>query len=57
VNQIEVVEPITNAMLDTRVTAGFVNGRYLVWNRKGHVILRVTNLGQPNAVVSGLFFH
>jgi hypothetical protein len=55
-NRIDVLDATTKAVLDTRTTSGFVNGRYLVWNLKGHVILRVTNVGQSNAVVSGLFF-
>jgi hypothetical protein len=42
--------------LDSRTVAGFSGGQYLVWNLSGHVILRFTNTGGANAVMSGLFF-
>jgi hypothetical protein len=44
-------------VLDSRTISGFQNGVYLVWNVRGHVLIRVTNLNPAsNAVVSGLFF-
>ena len=52
------------AVLDTRTiptdpnptSTAFLNGTYLVWNISGHVTMRVTSNGAPNAVVSGVFF-
>ena len=45
-----------NNVLDTRSAASFAGGQYLVWNLRGHVILRITNTAS-NAVISGLFFR
>jgi hypothetical protein len=36
--------------------SNFHNGQYLVWQLSGHVQVRVTNTGNSNAVISGLFF-
>ena len=43
-------------VLDTESLTGFGEGAYLVWNVSGHVKIRVTRTGGPNAVVTGLFF-
>src|ERR1017187_6626626 len=46
-----------NTLLDTRSVASFAGGQYLVWNLRGHVILRITNTNpSSSAVISGLFF-
>lgn len=56
VARFEVIDAATNAVLDTRDLASYTNGKYMVWNLKGHVLLRVTNLpGGANATISGLF--
>jgi hypothetical protein len=55
--RIDVLDAVTNALLDTRNVTGFSNGQYLLWNISGHVKLRITNTGLTNAVVSGLFFQ
>ena len=52
----EVVDAGTGAVLDTRLVSGFQNGQYLVWSLSGHVLLRLTNTGPQNAVVSALLF-
>ncbi len=47
-------------VLDTRTVSSFANGQYLVWNGKGHVIVRITNTNPnagSNAVINGLFFR
>jgi streptogramin lyase len=45
-------------VLDTRAVSNFVNGEYLVWNLRGHMVVRITNTNPlGNAVVSGLFFR
>jgi len=53
---IEIRDAATNALLDSRTMTGFNGGQYLVWNIKGHVIVRVIKSTGVNAVVSGLFF-
>jgi hypothetical protein len=55
--RIDVLDASNNAILDTQIAGGFQNGRYLVWNLKGHVTLRIASFGHPNAVVSGVFFR
>jgi len=57
--RIEVLDAATNTVLDTRDVAAFSSGRYLTWQLKGHVRIRITHTGSPgsNAVVSGLFFN
>ena len=56
--RIEVLDAGINAVLDTRAVNAFGSGRYLVWQLKGHVLIRITHTGNPgsNAVISGLFF-
>jgi hypothetical protein len=54
--RIDVLDAATNAVLDTRTISGFQGGLWVVWNLKGHVILKVTVTGGSNAVVNGLFF-
>ncbi len=53
---ISVLDGATQAVLDSHNIANFANGQYLVWTLSGHVILRITNSGPQNAVISGLFF-
>jgi hypothetical protein len=53
---VSVLDGATNAVLNTQNVTGFQNGKYLVWNLTGHVILQVTNTGPYNATISGLFF-
>lgn len=53
---LNVLDPATDAVLDTRSITTFANGEYLVWNVRGHVTFQITNApGSANAVVSGLF--
>src|SRR5581483_6651280 len=48
----------SNNVLETRSISSFGGGIYLVWNVKGHVVIRVTNLNPAsNAVLCGLFFR
>ena len=54
--RVDVVDPSTGAVLDSRTLSSFNGGTYLSWSLKGHVQLRFTTLGGANAVVSGLFF-
>jgi hypothetical protein len=54
--RIDVLDATTNQVLNSQTAANFSGGEYLSWNISGHVLVRFTTLGGPNAVVSGLFF-
>jgi hypothetical protein len=54
---VQIVDANTSAVLDTRNISNFGNGIYLVWNLGGHVKVKVTLTGGPNAVISGAFFR
>jgi hypothetical protein len=53
---VELRDAVSGALLDSRAISAFAGGQYWRWTLRGHVALRVTNTGTPNAVVSGLFF-
>ena len=56
---VDVLDPATNFVLDSRNISNFSNGVYLVWNIAGHVKLRFTDTttgASLNAVSSGIFF-
>ena len=53
---INILDPTTNAVLDTRSVTSFANGVYLVWNVRGDVAVQITaSPNSVNAVVSGVF--
>ncbi|HZW34270.1 MAG TPA: hypothetical protein VFF52_26340, partial [Isosphaeraceae bacterium] len=54
--QIQLSSATTGAVLDSETVSSFRGGVYLQWNVSGHVVIKVTNLGGCNAVLSGLFF-
>jgi subtilisin family serine protease/uncharacterized membrane protein YkoI len=54
--QVEVLDAVTGNVLDTLSVATFTNGRYGVWNLRGHVKIRVTKTAGYNGVASGIFF-
>ena len=54
--RVDVIDAATGAVLDTRTVAGFSGGRYLVWTVSGHVTFRLVNTGNPNTVLSAVFF-
>ncbi len=54
--RIDVLNPTTGAVLDTRTVSNFANGTFLTWSLKGPAQFRITPLAGPNAVVSGVFF-
>jgi ELWxxDGT repeat protein len=65
VQRVEVIDAVTGTVLDSRLLPNdwrlLDNGIYLVWDIKGHVKLRLTNITEPshpspNAVISGFFF-
>jgi hypothetical protein len=53
---VEVIDPATSKVLDSRSVSNFRNGVYLVWQIAGKVRFRLTNTGGANATVSGIFF-
>lgn len=55
---IEILDASTNQLLNSQSVTSFTEGKYLVWNIKGHVKIKITYTGQTgySAVVSGLFF-
>ncbi len=55
--RIDIFDGQNNAILDTRTVSSFAGvPQYLVWNLKGHTIIKITALSGPNAVLSGIFF-
>ena len=54
--RVDVINVSTGTVLDSTTLSSFSGGAYLSWQLSGHVQIRVTNLGGPNAVISGLFF-
>jgi hypothetical protein len=55
--KLEVLDAKTGAVLDTQTLDDFAGGVYLVWNLRGDVIIRFSNLANGlNAVLSGVFF-
>jgi hypothetical protein len=55
--QIQITSDATGAVLDTETISSFSGGVYLQWAISGSVVIKVTNLSGPNAVISGVFFN
>ena len=54
---IQVIDAGNGGVLDTVDLNTYVNGKYLVWNVRGHVIFRViNNSGWTNPALSAIFF-
>jgi hypothetical protein len=56
VTRVDVLDAGTQQVLATQTVQSYQPGVYLLWNLKGHVVLRFTKQGGANAVLSGLFF-
>jgi hypothetical protein len=54
--QVDVLDPWTSQVLDTRQLASYGGGQYLVWDVSGSVRLRVSTVAGANAMISGIFF-
>ncbi len=54
--RVDLIDPATGNVLDSRTISSFTGGAYLSWDLKGDVELLVTPLAGPNAVISGIFF-
>jgi subtilase family serine protease len=56
--RIDVLDAGTGTLLDTRSLSSFHNGVYVIWDIKGNVQMRFTNLPtSQSCVLSGLFFR
>jgi len=53
---ISILDATTLSILDSRNLSNFHNGIWVVWNIQGHVQIQVNSTGNPNGVVSGVFF-
>ena len=53
--QIQITNAATGAILDTETISSFSGGVYLQWKVAGNVIITITKLAGPNAVVNGVF--
>jgi hypothetical protein len=53
---ISILDANTNAVLTSKAMATFGGGVYVVFDIGGHVLVKVTLTGGPNALVNGLFF-
>ena len=56
VQRIDVVDPATGAVLDSRTVSSFSGGAYLTWDVTGSVRFRFTTVAGINAVLAGVFF-
>ncbi len=52
----EVIDSANNAVLNSVEVSDFAEGKYLTWDLRGSVRLRVTRTAGNNAVVEGIFF-
>jgi hypothetical protein len=53
--QVSIVDQGNNSVLDSRLLTNFEEGKYLVWNVRGAVKVRVQCMGPADAVVNGIF--
>jgi ribonuclease HI len=55
--QVQILDAVSGAVLDSRTVSSFSTGQYLVWTLTGNVRIQVTNnVAGYNGVISGLFF-
>ncbi len=52
---VRITDVETSKIIDQRDVPAFSEGRYLVWNLSGHVVINLNHIAGANAVVSGLF--
>jgi hypothetical protein len=55
--QVEVLDGSTGTVLNTQQLQSYGDGKYLVWDIKGRIRLKVSTLTGPNAMVSGVFLQ
>ena len=54
---IQIVDAVSNTVLDTRTVTNFTQGIYYIWNISGHVKINITRTAGPNGVASAAFFN
>jgi hypothetical protein len=54
--RVDVLNPLSDGLLDSRQLPSYQDGVYLIWNIKGQVKFSLTKNSGWNATVSGLFF-
>jgi hypothetical protein len=54
--QVQISSATTGVLLDTETISSFNSGIYLDWNVSGNLVITITRITGPNAVLSGLFF-
>lgn len=54
--QIDILDAVSNTVLDSRSVSAFSSGKYLIWHISGHVVIKLTSTGIYNSVISGIFF-
>ena len=53
--KVQISDAASAAVLDTESIASFHGGKYLDWKVAGHIVITITYVGGPNAVLDGLF--
>ncbi len=53
---VEISDATTGVVLNTQTVSNFGGGKYLTWDLKGHVKVKITKTSGYNAVLSGMFF-
>jgi hypothetical protein len=56
IQDIEFIDATTGTLLDSVELSSFGGGAWLEYDMKGRVLIRVTRVNGPNAVLSGIFF-
>ncbi len=56
VQRVEIIDAVTGAVLDTQTMSSFQEGKYLVWDIKGDVKVRLTHVSGGNANMQAFFF-
>jgi len=56
VQRVDLLDPYTGAVIDSRTISNFTTGTYLSWDVSGHVRLRFTKVAGTNALCSGILF-
>lgn len=52
---VQITDATTGAVLSTQTVSSFGNGKYVVWDIKGQVKVKITKTSGYNAVLSGIF--
>ncbi len=54
--RVEVADAVTGEILDSHEMTEYIEGKYLVWEIQGHVVINIIHVASSNSVISGLFF-